>query len=445
MFPHQIPCYCVRRHTFPIPSQSFPPAIIVMLSQLLLPLVGLSLLAASATASMYSLHEHDSHEDDHHHRHLHQTADIVSTGIIAAPIPGRGCATLNPAPAVKAAVERAVAERLSFLSSPAGRPVFRAQAAAGPVNIKTYVHVLMAGPAVSQGNITAATITAQMKVLNTRYARHGIQFTLANVNRVYNPAWFNSDARSDEEIEYKTKLRTGKAADLNLYLLSPGQGILGWATFPFSVAEKPIMDGVCLLWSTMPGAPLAPYNLGMTAVHEVNCWSLIVAQHATLSIALAAFCCSGRSMAPHLQAAHESAGLYHFDHMVPSKTYMNAFLACIHQCIACWCVAFSSHPKPASRTLLTSFSWLYPQVGHWLGLYHTFQDGCSEPGDYVSDTPQEEAPTFGCPTNKATCNANVQDPISNYMDYSDDACMNRFTNGQTSRMQTMWHMYRQGK
>eukprot|EP00877_Chromochloris_zofingiensis_P003353 jgi/Chrzof1/13018/Cz07g16180.t1 len=323
-----------------------------MLSQLLLPLVGLSLLAASATASMYSLHEHDSHEDDHHHRHLHQTADIVSTGIIAAPIPGRGCATLNPAPAVKAAVERAVAERLSFLSSPAGRPVFRAQAAAGPVNIKTYVHVLMAGPAVSQGNITAATITAQMKVLNTRYARHGIQFTLANVNRVYNPAWFNSDARSDEEIEYKTKLRTGKAADLNLYLLSPGQGILGWATFPFSVAEKPIMDGVCLLWSTMPGAPLAPYNLGMTAVHE---------------------------------------------------------------------------------------------VGHWLGLYHTFQDGCSEPGDYVSDTPQEEAPTFGCPTNKATCNANVQDPISNYMDYSDDACMNRFTNGQTSRMQTMWHMYRQGK
>jgi hypothetical protein len=82
------------------------------------------------------------------------------------------------------------------------------------------------------------------------------------------------------------------------------------------------------------------------------------------------------------------------------------------------------------------------EVGHYLGLYHTFQGGCTAPGDQVDDTPYQATSTAGCPNGKDTCPAAGLDPIHNYMDYSDDACYTQFTAGQDVRMDQMVPTYR---
>ena len=88
------------------------------------------------------------------------------------------------------------------------------------------------------------------------------------------------------------------------------------------------------------------------------------------------------------------------------------------------------------------------EVGHWLGLYHTFQGGCSAKGDLIDDTPAERSPAFGCPIGRDSCSGRRDtglDPIHNFMDYTDDACMFEFSVDQTTRMQGQWSLFRLGR
>lgn len=86
------------------------------------------------------------------------------------------------------------------------------------------------------------------------------------------------------------------------------------------------------------------------------------------------------------------------------------------------------------------------EVGHYLGLLHTFENGCKKPGDYVDDTPYESMPAYDCNERLNSCNKEtaLYDPIHNYIDFSDYACMYEFTPGQVTRMNQQVALYRLG-
>ena len=73
------------------------------------------------------------------------------------------------------------------------------------------------------------------------------------------------------------------------------------------------------------------------------------------------------------------------------------------------------------------------EVGHWLNLRHIWGDGPCGTDDLVADTPESDGPNYGCALGHVSCS--TEDMVQNYMDYSDDGCMNVFSQGQGDRMQ----------
>ena len=279
-----------------------------------------------------------------------QIADKNAADDHKSPHPERFC-PVHPTDEQLAIMERDFSEKKAELS----RSGNIANATGGTINV--YFHVIRSGTAVSQGNVPSSQINEQISVLNSAFAGTGWSFSLVSTDITTNSTWFNNCDSSSTESAIKNTLRQGTADDLNVYSCNPGGGLLGWATFPSSYASQPKLDGVVVLFSSLPGGSAAPYNEGDTATHE---------------------------------------------------------------------------------------------VGHWMGLYHTFQGGCarnaSTGGDQVSDTPAERSPAYGCPGGRDSCrNIAGLDPIDNFMDYSDDFCMFKFTTGQDSRMDAQFTAYRFGK
>ncbi|KAF1956751.1 hypothetical protein CC80DRAFT_64705 [Byssothecium circinans] len=92
------------------------------------------------------------------------------------------------------------------------------------------------------------------------------------------------------------------------------------------------------------------------------------------------------------------------------------------------------------------------EVGHWLGLAHTFQEGVANPtcttghGDDVADTPVHLRPTGASCNPTDTCPGIAgTDPINNFMNYTPSSCWTGFTDGQTTRMRSMWDIRKNAK
>ncbi|MDA7558748.1 DUF5011 domain-containing protein [Flavobacteriaceae bacterium] len=75
------------------------------------------------------------------------------------------------------------------------------------------------------------------------------------------------------------------------------------------------------------------------------------------------------------------------------------------------------------------------EVGHFLNLRHIWGDGNCNADDGVTDTPTSDGANYGCASGTVSCSS--VDMVQNYMDYSDDGCMNLYTQGQTNRMRVI--------
>ncbi len=261
------------------------------------------------------------------------------------------CSTIEPSDVEKARIETEISTHLQDTRL----GVTRQGLTGGVINV--YFHVVNSGTGISNGDISAQMISSQISVLNAAFASAGWSFNLVSTDRTTNADWY-TNCYGSAEGAMKAALHQGTADDLNVYTCNPSGGILGYATFPSSYTRSPSLDGVVLLFSSLPGGTATPYNLGDTGTHE---------------------------------------------------------------------------------------------VGHWMGLYHTFQGGCARQasgGDVVDDTPAEKSAAFGCPANRDTCTGTKfpgVDPITNFMDYTDDFCMDRFSAGQDTRMDAQFTTYRFGK
>ncbi|KAI0517741.1 hypothetical protein F5B22DRAFT_645447 [Xylaria bambusicola] len=106
----------------------------------------------------------------------------------------------------------------------------------------------------------------------------------------------------------------------------------------------------------------------------------------------------------------------------------------------------SSLPDDAPYTGLNDGKAGVHEVGHWFGLFHTFENGCNSPGDYVDDTPSEALPPGrGCEIRNSCPGQPGNDPIHNHMSYTGSDCHTEFTLGQQIRMHNQWAVYRAGR
>jgi hypothetical protein len=120
----------------------------------------------------------------------------------------------------------------------------------------------------------AQQIQDQIEYMNESFSPYEVSFNLVDTDFTTNSNW----GAGNNEVAMKTALRQGSYSDLNLYFVDlprlNGQSALGYCYFPEpNVSEGSttfIKDGCVIMAESVPGGTEAPFNLGGTAVHEVN-------------------------------------------------------------------------------------------------------------------------------------------------------------------------------
>ncbi|TID13115.1 Extracellular metalloprotease [Venturia nashicola] len=135
--------------------------------------------------------------------------------------------------------------------------------------IPTYFHIVSS--TANKDMVTDKMISDQLAVMNARYAGSGFSYNLVATDHTVNDQW----ASQQGDAAMQKALRKGTYGTLNIYFLTDlPTPLLGQCVFP--VANPPaaalVKDGCEILATSMPGGTMAPYNLGLTVVHEVGHW-----------------------------------------------------------------------------------------------------------------------------------------------------------------------------
>lgn len=138
------------------------------------------------------------------------------------------------------------------------------------VDINVYFHIIQ--DSFGNGYIDDIQVHNQIAIINKAYKKSDFYFNLISIDRTINDAWANMDINSNNEYAAKLALRKGTANDLNIYTANLKNRLLGWATFPYDYKGNRVLDGVCILYSSLPGGTSSPYNLGHTLTHEIGHW-----------------------------------------------------------------------------------------------------------------------------------------------------------------------------
>jgi hypothetical protein len=181
------------------------------------------------------------------------------------------CGTPDVSEAEAEQIQKRISRLLSASEAP-GRSGIQSQVEgfpAGGIVIPVALHVIQSG---AEGYITENDIYNQLNVMNDAYKNTGVQFVLYSLEYIDNAEWFKMTPGSDATTEAKTALAVDPTRYLNLYTAGPEQGLLGFATFPWNLEEEPGMDGVVILYSSLPGGAAEGYNEGDSAVHEIGHW-----------------------------------------------------------------------------------------------------------------------------------------------------------------------------
>jgi hypothetical protein len=130
--------------------------------------------------------------------------------------------------------------------------------------VETYFHIIKSS---TGRGATMQMVQDQVDVLNQAYAPHFF-FNLTGVTETVNDDWYKLRRLSVQDLTMRATLRQGGADAINVFVAN-SRG-LGWAQPLMSYKLSPETDGVIILDQSMPGGTAAPYNLGMTAVHEIG-------------------------------------------------------------------------------------------------------------------------------------------------------------------------------